>query len=200
MTVIGITGPTGAGKTTALREVERLGGFVIDADAVYHRLLEENAGLRQALTDRFGPKILDSRGKIDRKALGKVVFGDPAALAGLNEITHDFLETEIRRLLAQAEGEGRSLAAIDAIRLIESGAARLCRVTLAVTAPAEARVARIMAREGISAEYARARVAAQQPDSFYQERCGHVLVNDCPTGEEFALRVRELLREVLGEK
>ena len=89
---IGITGPTGAGKTTALQALVELDAHIIDADAVYHALLESSAPLRAALTVRFGPSILDGEGRVNRKALGGVVFGDPAALADLNAITHcDYL-------------------------------------------------------------------------------------------------------------
>jgi len=78
---IGITGPTGAGKTTALQALAELDAHIIDADAVYHALLESSATLRAELTARFGPSILDGEGRVNRKALGGVVFGDPAALA-----------------------------------------------------------------------------------------------------------------------
>ena len=90
MKIIGITGPTGAGKTTALGALTALGACIIDADAVYHRLLEESAPLREALTARFGD-ICDQMGRIDRKKLGEQVFTDPAALADLNGITHRFV-------------------------------------------------------------------------------------------------------------
>lgn len=120
---IGITGPTGAGKTTALDALKELGACVIDADAVYHDLLQSSAPLRSALTDRFGGEILDKAGKLDRKRMGNVVFQDPAALAELNGITHRFILAEIERLCAQAEAQGRPAAAIDAIALVESGAA-----------------------------------------------------------------------------
>ena len=94
---IGITGPTGAGKTTALQALVELDAHIIDADAVYHALLESSATLRAELTARFGPSILDGEGRVNRKALGGVVFGDPAALAELNAITHRFILAEIDR-------------------------------------------------------------------------------------------------------
>ena len=94
---IGITGPTGAGKTTALQALAELDAHIIDADAVYHALLESSATLRAELTARFGPSILDGEGRVNRKALGGVVFGDPAALADLNAITHRFILAEIDR-------------------------------------------------------------------------------------------------------
>ena len=78
MTVIGITGPTGAGKTTALNELEKLGGCVLDADAVYHELLENNQTLQNELRERFGD-MTGADGHFDRKKLGKVVFHDKMA-------------------------------------------------------------------------------------------------------------------------
>ena len=123
---IGITGPTGAGKTTALQALVELDAHIIDADAVYHALLESSATLRAELTARFGPSILDGEGRVNRKALGGVVFGDPAALAELNAITHRFILAEIDRQAAGAEEQGRSAVAIDAIALIESGLGETC--------------------------------------------------------------------------
>ena len=156
---IGITGPTGAGKTTALGALTDLGAHIIDADAVYHRLLEESGPLRAALAERFDPSILTPEGRIDRKALGNVVFGDPEALDELNTITHRFIGEEIHRQLTQAERDGRPAAAIDAIALIESGLGEGCDAVVGILAPKEVRIRRIMAREGISEDYARRRVA-----------------------------------------
>ena len=174
MKIIGITGPTGAGKTTALGALRELGAWMIDADEVYHRLLEESAPLREALTARFGD-IQDKSGKIDRKKLGSVVFGDPAALSDLNAITHRFIGEEIDRQLSAARAEGRSAAAIDAIALIESGLGDRCDAVVGVIAPAELRVRRIMAREGIPETYARKRVNAQQGEEFFRTHCDYLL-------------------------
>lgn len=178
MKVIGITGPSGAGKTTVLGVLEELGAAVIDCDALYHRLLRESAPMLGELRARFGDAVFDAEGALDRKALGNAVFQDGKALEDLNAITHRYVAAEVDRTLAQAEAEGRKAAAIDAIALIESGVAEKCGVTVAVTAPADTRVKRLMAREGITADYARARVAAQKPDSFYERHCDHVLRND----------------------
>lgn len=199
MTIIGITGPTGAGKTTALNELEKLGGAIIDADAVYHDLLTSDHTLRDELEDRFGP-LTDGLGHFDRKKLGTIVFADPAAMADLNAIANRYITAEIRGRLEQAERAGRPAAAIDAIRLFESGLAELCSATLAITAPPEVRIRRIMAREGISEDYARSRVAAQQRDEYYVGKCGYTLVNDCAAPEEFAARARALFEKILDER
>jgi len=196
MIILGITGPTGAGKTTALREVERLGGQVLDADGIYHELLERSSALRAELEARFGP-LSGPDGRFDRRKLGNIVFRDAQSLEDLNAIAHRYVTRELRRRLREAEEAGCPLAAIDAIGLFESGAAGLCQATLAVLAPQEVRVRRIMAREGISEDYAWARVKAQRPDEFFIQRCGYTLVNDCTTPEEFGRKARTLLEEII---
>lgn len=198
MTIIGITGPTGAGKTTALQVLEELDGHIIDADAVYHGLLANDKALRDDLEARFGPlTALD--GSFERKKLGAVVFNDPAAMEDLNAITHRYIETAICAEISKAEQQGRAAAAIDAIRLFESGLGELCHTTVAIVAPAEVRVRRIMKREGISEEYARARVAAQKDDSYYTALCDHTLNGNCASAEEFAVHARVLFGRILGK-
>ena len=198
MKIIGITGPTGAGKTTALNALASLGACIIDADEVYHRLLEESVPLREALTARFGD-ICDERGKIDRKRLGGVVFDDPAALADLNGITHRFVGEEIRRELRAAEEAKRPAAAIDAIALIESGTGKLCDAVVGIIAPAEVRVRRIMAREGIPEDYARKRVSAQKDETFFRENCDYILENsEDDTPESFGAGALLLFTEILN--
>jgi len=196
MTIIGITGPTGAGKTTALNELEKLGGVIIDCDAVYHELLKSNIALRCELESRFGV-LTDRNGVFDRKKLGSVVFRDPAALADLNAIAHRHIVAAVKEILTKAEQDGVPAAAIDAIALIESGLADLCQTTVAITAPAQIRVERIMAREGITREYAQSRVDAQNPEEFYTSRCQHTLRNDCSSAEEFGQRARALFTQLL---
>lgn len=196
MIVIGITGPTGAGKTTVLNVLRELGGAVADCDGVYHELLSTSVPLREELAARFGPGIFDENGDLRRKELGAIVFGDPDALADLNAITHRHIVSELERRIAQAEGEGRPAIALDAVALLESGAGTLCGTTIAVTAAEELRVRRIMAREGIGEDYARARVKAQKPSAWFEERCAHTLRND---GEKASLeeQARELFKSIL---
>ena len=196
MTIIGITGPTGAGKTTLLREVETLGGAAIDCDAVYHRMLESDAALQDRLENAFGP-LRDGSGRIDRKKLGTIVFGDPVRLERLNALAQGAVVERTKGLLALYREQGKSLAAVDAISLLESPLKKLCKLTVAVLAPPEVRARRIMAREGISEDYARSRVRAQKPDEYFSRHCDYTLINDCLSAEEFAQRVRKFLREVL---
>ena len=199
MTVIGITGPTGAGKTTVLKEIEALGGAVIDCDAVYHEMLESDRALQESLERAFGP-LRDGQGAIDRKKLGALVFGDLAKLERLNAIAQRAVVQRTRQMVKENRSRGIGLTAIDAFALLESGLADLCTTTVAVLAPAEARVARIMAREGISEDYARARVRAQKPDDYFIKGCDYTLWNDCAGPEEFGARVRALLEKLFADK
>ena len=197
MKIIGITGPTGAGKTTALRALAGLGAAVIDADQVYHHLTETSLPLRRALENRFGP-VYGPEGHLERKRLGAVVFQDQNALADLNQITHRFVGEEVDRLLDQARREKRPAAAIDAIGLIESGLSGRCDSVVAILAPEEVRVGRIMAREGISEEYARLRVKAQKEETFFRANCDYTLENDGSEPQAtFEARARRLFQTIL---
>lgn len=179
MTVFGITGGSGSGKTTALRVLRGLGAMVIDADAVYHELLRSDESLLDAISVRFPGTVREHT--LDRKALAAAVFSDPEALSDLNAITHPAVIDETKRRLRAHAMAGGELAAIDAIALLGSGLEKLCDRTYAVVADRETRIARIMARDGIDREAAVRRIDAQRPDEFFIENCGAVLRND--TGE-----------------
>ena len=179
--IVGITGPTGAGKTSALRALEQLGGCVLDCDAIYHEMLRSDDGLRRALTDAFG-SVFTADGQLDRQKLGTLVFGDPQQLVRLNTIIYAHLPRELERRMAASPAP---IIGIDAINLVESGLSKLCDRTLAVLAPVEDRIRRIMARDGISDEYARLRVAAQKDDAFYRTHCTDILENTSPAPEAF---------------
>ena len=102
-----------------------------------------------------------------------------------------------QELIQAHRAQGKVLAAVDAIALLECPLRELCQLTVAVLAPPEVRVRRIMAREGISQDYAWARVRAQRPDEYFSQNCDYTLVNDCPSAEEFSRKVEEFLKEIL---
>ncbi|MBQ6611020.1 MAG: aminopeptidase [Oscillospiraceae bacterium] len=183
LTLIGITGPTGSGKTTVLQMLEERGALVLDADGVYHELLETSPDLIGELSRAFPGTVRD--GRLDRRAMAGQVFQDPAALERLNGITHRYVTDEIRRRLQAFAMEGGTLAAVDAVALFESELSSRCDLTLAVTAPEETRAARIMARDGLTREEALLRIRAQHPDSWFTERCDAAIVNE---GEPETLR------------
>lgn len=194
MKIIGITGGTGCGKTTALNELERRGALLIDCDAVYHRMLETDRPMLDEIEKYFPGAVID--GKLDRKALGAVVFTDEEALRDLNIITHRHINLEIRRILRERAMNGGTLAAIDAIELFSSGLAKRCTATIGVIADREVRIDRIMRRDGISREYAMMRVNAQRPNEYFIQKCSHVLENN-GSQEEFIEKCRKTFEEVL---
>ncbi len=170
--IIGITGGTGCGKSTLLKLLESKGCLCMDCDAIYHALLAQDKGLLDSIERRFPGTV--KNGQLNRKKLGSVVFSDSAALSDLNKITHSAVKEEVlRRLEAKPE-----LAAIDAIALHEGGLGSLCDTTVAILAPEEARILRLMEREGISRQYAQSRIAAQHTDEWFRSHCDHVLENN----------------------
>ena len=170
--ILGITGGTGCGKTTLLALIREHGGLVLDCDALYHTLLRTQKDLLCTIEARFPGTV--AQGVLQRKKLGNIVFSDRQALLDLNKITHSAIKAEVlRRLKAKP-----ALAAIDAIALFEGGLAELCDITVAVTAPEEARIARLMARDSIPEDYARSRIRAQHDESWFRSRCDYVLENN----------------------
>ena len=169
--IIGITGGTGCGKTTLLNCIRDAGGLILDCDAIYHELLASDRNMLDAIEGRFPGTV--ENGTLNRKKLGSIVFSDTAALEDLNRITHSAVKQEVLRRLNATP----ALAAIDAIGLFEGGLAELCDVTVAVTAPIEQRVQRLIVRDGISEDYARSRIAAQKSEEWFRSRCDAVLDN-----------------------
>ena len=191
--VLGLTGGTGAGKTSALRAIESLGGTVIDCDQVYHRMLTEDEDLRRDIHNAF-PSAFTRDGVLGRQKLGQEVFSDKERLAQLNEIVYCHIIPELRRMLEEGTGD---LFAIDAINLLEAGVDQLCDRTVAITAPAELRVRRIMARDGITEQYARLRISAQKPDEYYRGKCDLELNNAADSPETFESEAREFFQRLI---
>lgn len=196
MKIIGITGGTGAGKTTVLDVLAGMGVRIIDCDAVYHKLLEESIPMRDELFAAFGDVLTE--GRIDRKKLGAVVFGDPEKLEQLNGITHKYVTDAVNLELKKEATSDDFAAAIDAIALIESGMGEICDVVVGVTAPEDMRVRRLVAREGISEEYALMRVRAQKSEEWFRENCDHMLEN-AGTKAQFRELCIEFFSQILDE-
>ena len=192
--VIGITGGTGAGKTSLLRALEKEGACVLDCDAVYHGMLETDEELRGALRSEFGDVIFRADGSVDVHAIGLIVFQDREKLTALDALVKEYVPREVARRMAAADAE---LIGLDAIKLMECGLGAICDATVAVTAPEEVRVKRIMARDGITEDYARSRVAAQQSAEYFRARCDYEFVNDLPTAEEAAAAAADFIHTII---
>ncbi len=184
MTVLGLTGPTGAGKGAVGRILAQRGAQVIDTDRLAREVVEKGSACLAQLAAHFGEDILCADGTLDRAALASKAFASPAEKAALEAITHPAIIARTRDILAGCEA---SLVVIDAPLLFESGMDALCNMTLAVLASADVRLSRILARDGISEAAARQRMNAQPDEAFYRARADHSVIND---GDEAQLEKR----------
>ena len=178
MLVIGLAGGSGSGKGTVSSYFRKYGIPVFNCDASYHSSNSRNGQATRELVQEFGIKILNDKGKIDRRALFSVAFADPKSRERLNEITHRLILERLHRWLLKKERMGVFAVVIDAPLLFEAGLDRECDRTVAVTAPRELRVQRIVRRDGISREEAEERISAQIPDEELRRRADCVLDND----------------------
>ena len=181
MKVIGLTGPSGAGKGAVCGVLAKHGIPAIDTDAVYHRLLAENDALTEELCASFGKDILNESCRVDRKKLGAAVFGrpdTPARLHTLNTITHKYVMARTHELMRELAQTGARAIVIDAPQLFEARIEGECDLIVGVLADRAVRLARIMARDGISEENANKRINAQKSDDFFRSSCHYILTND----------------------
>ncbi len=178
MLTIGLTGPTGAGKSTVAQLFASFGLPVIDADQVWRTLLIPPSDCLSELVRRFGREILSPDGTLDRRALGRTVFSDPAELEALNALSHRYIMTDVGRRLRRLREDGCRAAVFDAPQLFEAGADRICSIIVSVLASPEARLARIMGRDGIGESDARLRMNAQKPDSFFRAHSDYIIENN----------------------
>jgi len=158
---IGITGPIGCGKSTVAGWLgERPGVVVIDADVVAREVLDPGEPAVDAVIARFGSDLLRADGSLDRAALGRIVFDDPAALRDLEAIVHPAVRPRILTALADAERDGAAAVVIEAIKLVEGGLAGLCDEMWLVTCDPATQLERVVGRGSDPADAAR-RIAAQ---------------------------------------
>ena len=162
--IIGLTGQTGAGKSSVRKIMYKNGAAVIDADAVAHDITEKNVDCIYDIVSRFSCLVLNKEGSINRKALGKRVFADKKELAALNKIIFPYILDAIEKKVLEHIKKGAEIVVIDGATVIESGCAKMCDALISVVADEETRTKRIIKRDEISEEDAKRRVAAQKPE------------------------------------
>lgn len=177
MKILGLTGGSGTGKSAACTAFARLGCGVIDADATYRTLCDTCEPMLKEIQNVFRD-VFSTDGKLDRKKLGAIVFADAQKLQQLNAITHPYIRQAARDAFAAYSKRGCLLCIYDAPVLFEGQMETLCDKTCAVLAARNTRIARIVARDAITEEYAALRIDAQKNDAFYRERCDYVVQND----------------------
>ena len=177
MLVIGLTGKTGAGKTTVAEFLRANGCFIIDGDVVARKITEKGSECLAALCEAFGSDILDENGCLLRPILAKKAFKDRESTNLLNSITHPFIKKDFITQLRKAESEGYKAAIIDAAALLESDCKDICEKIIVVTAPEDIRTERIAKRDGISKEQIILRIKAQREDEHYLSQADVVFRN-----------------------
>ncbi len=176
-TLIGLTGPTGAGKGEVAKLLQNVGCAVVDADKIAHKALTVKECIEE-LTCAFSEDILSSDGSINRKELAKRAFKDEESTKLLNSITHPHILRLAKEEFERLSKEGFKNIVFDAPTLFESGSDKFCHKIIAVVAPEDIRLKRILARDGISQEQAISRIKAQKSTEFYTEKSDFSIIND----------------------
>ncbi len=174
--VIGLTGQTGAGKTTVASKLAGKGYAVVDADKLARKAVQ-NPEVLAMLCNEFGEDIIKN-GALDRRELARRAFATPEGTAALNEITHPEITRLAVELIHKAEKTGARAALIDAALLFDSCLTALCEKTVSVVADESIRLERIMKRDGISLEDAKLRINAQPSVEYYMEKADIVINNN----------------------
>lgn len=177
MKVIGLTGQTGAGKTTA-SDALRAGGLpVIDCDLLAREVVNNSKSCLGDLVLAFGCDIIDHNGELNRRKLAAAVFGDRKKLRRLNAITFPHIVRRIEEEIERYQKGGAGALVLDAPTLYEAKADKLCDAVVAVIAPEQQRLQRIITRDGLSEQEALNRIHSQHDDAFFRTRAGYLVEN-----------------------
>ena len=189
--VVGLTGQTGAGKSTVSKIFAEHGFEVINADQVARKVVEVGQPCLAEIAELFGNQVINSDGTLDRRALGRIVFCNKTKLETLNSVIYPYITAEILRMIQQFSDEGRKLILLDAPTLFESHSDDFCDIIISVLAEPEIRLKRITERDGISEADARNRMDSQLSAEFFISRSDYIIENNHSIG-----KVTEISREV----
>ena len=194
MLTIGLTGKTGAGKSTVASYLKEKGCYIIDGDIIARQITEKGSDVLPILQKAFGDDILDEKGCLIRKLLAERAFSSKENTALLNSITHPAIKKRCEKEMAFAESQGFRTAVIDAAAILESDCKDLCDKIVVVTAPEEIRLERILERDTISLQQALTRINAQKDDDYYFSQADIIIYNHPPYNiEEEFLKLEELI-------
>jgi dephospho-CoA kinase len=194
MYTIGLTGNIGCGKSTVLCMLQALGARVVDADKLAHQVMEPGTPVWYAIVDTFGQAILTPDGRIDRPALGRIVFSAPAALRRLEAIVHPAVREKIREQIEEAT---EPLVVIEAIKLVETGLHRLLNALWIVTCEREQQIERLVRKRGMSYETALQRIDAQAPIET-KLHLAHVVIDNSGSIEATWWQVQAAIEAIFG--
>lgn len=196
--MVGMTGPSGAGKGLAVRQFAAHGFAVIDADAVAREVVRPGEPALAALAEVFGSDIVAEDGSLRRRLLAQRAFASREATDRMNAI----MLAEIRRRMLQRAREytEREVPCLfDAPLLFEAGLEEVCDCCVAVIAPRGERIRRLMARDGLTEEEILSRIGRQHEDDYYTSRCAYTIVNDSDPSV-LAVRTEDVIRQILSQQ
>ncbi|MBO5247888.1 MAG: dephospho-CoA kinase [Clostridia bacterium] len=173
MFILGVTGPSGAGKGTACKILSTMGFYHIDTDSIVPLIYPK--ALPQ-LIEAFGPQVAKN-GTVDKKALANAAFSSSDATNTLNSIVHPLIMGEVSRRIREAEKEGFQRVTVDGAALHEANAEKICDKILCILAPKEDRLIRVIDRDGISRQSATVRFNAQKDDNYYKANSDAIILN-----------------------
>ena len=193
--IVGIVGPAGSGKTTLAHALAGPDVRVLDADRIGHDIVNGDPEVRAALSAEYGAGVYRADGTLDRARVAAKVFSDPAALARLNALTHPPILHRLRAQLAAAAAQSfTGTIVVDAALMLDWGFERECDAVLAVVAPRELQLARLMASRGWSADEARRRLERARSNDDFAALADEVIVNDHGEAEAVAAARAALVR------
>lgn len=196
MLVVGITGGSGSGKSYICKALCKLGYTIIDADQIAREIVKPGEEALVQIVAEFGEDVLNTDGTLNRKALADIVFSDKDALALLNRITHTQITTRIRALLCDENAQ----YIIDAPLLYEAGLDKLCFKVIGVTADADVRIARIIARDTITEAMAHKRLNSQKSIEANLLKVDMLIdTTDNPSSDSIALKIDNFIRREIHE-
>lgn len=177
MKIIGVTGSSGAGKTTICSILkEKYLAYIIDADEVARRLTKKGSMYLNSIVDYFGAEILDNSGELKRKELANLIYEDEEKRNGLNNLTFTYVVKEIKNNINKLKD--KELIVIDAPLLYESNLDKICDIVIGVIANEEEKIKRICERDNISEETAKKRLDIQLTNKFIESRADYIIFND----------------------
>ncbi|MBQ7653488.1 MAG: dephospho-CoA kinase [Clostridia bacterium] len=178
MTVIGLTGKTGSGKSAVCKELEKHGVYIIDTDIIARKIVQKGMPALKKLCSYFGDGILKEDKTLDRKALAGIAFSCEENTKKLNEITHPYINEEVKNEIDFAEKNGYDFCVVDAAALLESECKNFCDFIAVVSASEETRLKRILARDFIDETSAMQRIRAQKEDEYYFQNADIIIMNE----------------------
>lgn len=196
--VVGLTGQTGAGKSTVSRVFSDNGFAVINADTVARIVVEKGSKCLDEIADFFGSSVITPEKTLDRRALADIVFSDKTKLETLNTIIYPYITGEILRCIRQYSESGKKLILLDAPTLFESRADDFCEIIISVLADADIRKKRIISRDGLTPEQAQRRMSSQLDEDFFEKHSDYIIHNngELDTVSEISKEVSDKIREI----